>query len=282
MREEQRETKLLLWRRENEKATLSCTVHRVPAPSCDAQSDFEGAWKVDLTKSGMPDKADVFLLQNGTYQCKTCVPPINVKADGEDHAISGNPYYDAVAVKILDDRSIETTEKKNGRIVATSKMVVSADGNTAAFEFTDSCKNTPEPVVGKRIMTRVAKTKRPPAASHVISGSWRTSKMESLSDNALAFTFKVEGDSLNMTNPTGQTYTAKLDGTDAPYKGDPGINSVSTLRLGKDTFMETGKRDGKTITTKRFMVTPGDGKTMTVIVGDALTGGATVLTAVKQ
>jgi hypothetical protein len=106
--------------------------------------------------------------------------------------------------------------------------------------------------------------------------------MESLSDNALTFTFKADGDSLNMTNPSGQTYTAKLDGTDAPYKGDPGINSVSILRLGKDTFMETDKRDGKTITSKRFMVTPVYGKTMTVIVGDDLTAAATVLAAVKQ
>jgi hypothetical protein len=247
-----------------------------------AQSDFDGTWKVDLTKSTMSDKPDVLLLQNGTYQCKTCVPPINVKADGEDHGVAGNPYYDAVAVKILDDHSVDTSEKKNGRVVATSRMVVSADGSTATFEFTDNSKSTAEPVVGKGIMTRVAKTKRAPTGSHVISGSWRMSKMESLSDNALTFTFKADGDSLVMTNLTGQSYTAKLDGTDAPYKGDPGINSVSILRLGKDTFMETEKRDGKTITTKRFMVTPGDGKTMTVIVGDALTGAATVLTAVKQ
>jgi hypothetical protein len=247
-----------------------------------AQSDFDGTWKVDLTKSTMPDKPHVFLLQNGTYQCNTCVPPINLKADGQDHGVAGSPYYDAVAVKVLDDRSIEITKKKNGRVVATSKMVVSADGSTATFEFTDSTKTAPEPVVGKGVMTRVAKTKRPPTGSHVISGSWRTSKMETLSDNALAFTFKADGDSLNMSNPMGQSFTAKLDGTDAPYKGDPGINSVSILRLGKDTFMETDKHDGKTITTKRFMVTPSDGKTMTVIVGDALTGSATVLAAIKQ
>jgi len=247
-----------------------------------AQSDFDGTWKIDLTKSTMPDKADVLLLQNGTYQCKTCVPPINVKADGEDHGISGNPHYDAIAVKVLDDHSVETTEKRNGKVVSTSKVVVSADGNTATFEFTDSTKSTPAPVVGKGVMTRVAKTKRPPTGTHVISGSWRTSKMESLSDNALTFTFKADGENLNMTNPMGQSYTAKLDGTDAPYKGDPGINSVSILRLGKDTFMETDKRDGKAITTKRFMVTPVDGKTMTVIVGDDLTGAATVLAAAKQ
>jgi hypothetical protein len=44
----------------------------------------------------MPDKADVLLLQNGTYQCKSCVRSVNAKADGEDHGISGNPYYNAL------------------------------------------------------------------------------------------------------------------------------------------------------------------------------------------
>jgi len=39
-------------------------------------------------ESGMPDKADVLLLQNGTYQCKACVRSINAKADGEDHGFS--------------------------------------------------------------------------------------------------------------------------------------------------------------------------------------------------
>lgn len=82
-----------------------------------AQSDFDGTWKVDLTKSTMPEKHDVFLLQNGTYKCKTCVPPINVKADGEDHGVPGSPYYDTVALKVLDDHSVETIEKKNGNVV---------------------------------------------------------------------------------------------------------------------------------------------------------------------
>jgi len=39
-----------------------------------AQSDFDGTWKVDLNKAVMPNEPDVFLLQNGIYQCKTCVP----------------------------------------------------------------------------------------------------------------------------------------------------------------------------------------------------------------
>ena len=46
-----------------------------------------------------------------------------------------------------------------------------------------------------------------------------------------------------MTSATGQSYNAKLDGTDTPFKGDPGVTSVSVKKLGKDTLEETRKRD---------------------------------------
>jgi hypothetical protein len=246
-----------------------------------AQSDFDGTWKIDLNKAVMPNEPDIFLLQNGMYQCKTCVPTISIKADGEDQTIAGNPYYDKISIKVLDDRSIERIEKKNGKTVATSKMKVSPDGSTATFEFTDSSNTNGDPVTGKGNMTRVAKSKHP-AGSHAISGSWRASKLESVSDNALTFMFKVDGDSLNMTSSTGQSYTAKLDGTEAPYKGDPGINAVSVLRLGKDTFVETDKRDGKAIKVKRVMVAADNGKTMNMIVTDNLRGTAVVFVADKQ
>jgi hypothetical protein len=58
----------------------------VSVPSI-AQSAFDGTWKFNLNDAQFPKKPDVFLLQNGTYQCKTCVPAIDVKADGEDHAV---------------------------------------------------------------------------------------------------------------------------------------------------------------------------------------------------
>lgn len=248
-----------------------------------AQSEFDGTWRVDLNRITMPTEPDVFLLKDGSYQRKTCVPKLVVKADGADQKVTGNPDYDTISIKVLDDRSIEKTEKKNGRTVTTSRMTVSPDGSTATLEFTDSGNTSGAPIVGKATMIRVPKAKRPPAGSHAISGTWRTSKLESLSDAALLFTFKVEGDSLGMSNPTGQSYTAKLDGTEAPYKGDAGINSVSVMRLGKYTFEETDKRDGKVVKTKRVMlVTPGDGKTMDMIVTDNIRGTSTLLVATKQ
>src|ERR1035441_2650251 len=51
-----------------------------------AQSVFDGTWKVDLKTAKFPTKPDVYLLQDGMYHCKTCVPSVDVKADrSEEH-----------------------------------------------------------------------------------------------------------------------------------------------------------------------------------------------------
>ena len=243
-----------------------------------AQSAFDGTWKIDLNKAQLPTKPDVYLLQDGMYHCKTCVPPVDIKADGQDQKVSGHPYYDTMSIKVVDDRTIEETDKKVGKTVLTSRTVVWPDGSTLTFTFTDSSATNSAPVTGKGEATRVAKG---PAGSHAISGSWRTTKFESVSDNGLTFTYKVEGDSMTMTTQTGQTYTAKLDGTEAPYKGDPGTTSVSVKRLGKNTMEETDKRDGKVIAVLRLTVAS-SGKTMTVAVNDKLHGTTSQFVVEKQ
>jgi hypothetical protein len=243
-----------------------------------AQSAFDGTWKFDLNKAEFPTKPDVFLLQDGMYHCKTCVPTIDVKADGQDQTVSGHPYYDAVNIKIVDDRTVVETDKKAGRTVSTSRMTVSPDGSTATFVFTDSSNTNGAPVTGKGESVRVAKG---PAGSHATSGSWRFKKAESASDNGLLETFKVEAGSLVMTTPTGQGYNAKLDGTEAPYKGDPGTTSVSVKQIGKNIIDETDKRDGKVISVTRMTVAP-DGKTITFAVSDKLHGTTSQFVAEKQ
>jgi hypothetical protein len=243
-----------------------------------AQNVIDGTWKFDLSTAQLPKKPDVFLLQGGVYQCKTCVPPVDVKADGQDQKVTGNPYYDTVSITVVDDRTIEETDKKGPKTVVTSKSTVSPDGNTLTVVFTDSSATNADPVTGKGEATRVTKG---PAGAHAISGSWQTAKLENLSANALLVTYQVNGDTLTMSNPTGQAYTAKLDGTDAPYKGDPGTTSVSVKQMGKNTIEETDKRDGKVISVARITVAP-DGKSMTVAVTDKLRGTTSQFVAEKQ
>ncbi|NYF53674.1 hypothetical protein [Tunturiibacter gelidoferens] len=248
-------------------------------PMLAAQSAFDGTWKIDMNTADFPKKPDVFLLQNGTYECKTCTPPYSIKADGTDQPVTGHPYYDSVAIKVVSDHEIEETDKKGGKVVTTSTATVSPDGNTMRFTFSDSSNtNGGPPVTGKGEATLVVKD---PAGSNAISGSWRTTKIEGLSDNATVWTYKVSGDEITMTTLTGQTYTAKLNGADVPMKGDPGVTSVSVKMLGKDTLEETDKRDGKVIGVFKMTVA-NDGKTAKAIFDDKLQNRTTTSDATKQ
>ena len=243
-----------------------------------AQSVFNGTWKVDMNKVDLPKKPDVYVLQNGMYACKTCVPPYNIKADGTDQPVTGHPYVDSIAIKVVSDHEIQETDKKGGKVVGTSTSTVSADGKTIAFTFKDSSDtNGGPPITGKGEAMRVAAG---PAGSHAISGSWRTSKLESLSDNAIVWTYKVSNNEVTMTTPTGQSYTAKMNGPDAPMKGDPGITSVSVKTMG-NTYEETDKRDGKVISVFKLTVAA-DGKTAKATAEDTLQNKTTGFDAVKQ
>ena len=241
-------------------------------------SVFNGTWKVNLNSAKFPEKPDEYLLKDGIYQCKTCAPPIEVEADGQDHKVTGYPYFDTYSVKVVDDRTIETTDKKDGKTVATSKVWVSPDGNTLMFEFSDSSGTNADAATWKGQSMRVAKG---PAGSHAISGLWRASKIDSASDNGLAFTLNVTGDTLEMTSPTGQSYRAKLDGTDAPYLGDPGTTSVSVKKKGPNTLEETDKRNG-TVIGVTVMTVSANGKTMKIANEDKLHGTNSEIEASKQ
>lgn len=243
-----------------------------------AQSAFDGTWKIDTNKVQMSKKPDVIVLQNGMYECKTCAPPIKVKADGTEQKVTGHPYYDTMVVQVVDEHTVKETEKKGGKVVASSTTTVSADGKAAHFEFTDSSNTSSDPVTGKGDMKQVAQG---PAGAHAISGSWVTSDIAGFSDNGLLFTYKEDGGKLGMTTPTGQSYQARTDGSEAPYKGDPGITTVKVKQVGKNSLVETDLRDGKVIAVVKSTLSA-DGKSMEMVYDDKLQGRTTSYTAFKQ
>ena len=83
-----------------------------------------------------------------------------------------------------------------------------------------------------------------------------------------------------MTSKTGQSYTAKLDGTEAPMKGDPGVTSVSVKMMGKNTLVETDKRGDKVISVTTLTVSP-DGKSGKAVAEDKLANRTTTYSVVK-
>jgi hypothetical protein len=250
----------------------------LPALAWAAESPFTGTWKVDLGKVQLPEKPDTWVLQNGRYQCTTCVPTIDVKADGTDQAVTGSKYFDTMAVKVVDDKAIELTTKKAGRVTGMEKRVLSADGKTVTLDYTGHPEGSQQPVIVTGTMTRVAPG---PAGSHAASGSWRTTKFDKASDNALLVTFTGSAEGLMMTAPTGESYDAKFDGKDYAVKGDPGGSVVSLKKVDDHTIVETTKRDGKIVSITSLTVSA-DGKSLTAKSEDKERGTTSTWVATKQ
>ena len=242
---------------------LSATL--LPAQAL-ADSPFDGTWKVDLSGGSLPRDPVRFLVRDGMFTCRTCGPEYTIKADGTDQPVRGHRDYDTVAIKLVDDHTIQETDKLNGRTVTTSTMTVAPDGKTARFEFRAGSSNSKAgPVTGSGTERLVAAG---PSGSHVASGSWVIASMHSFSENGLAVTYRTEGDKLTMTTRTGQSYTARTDGTVAPFKGDPGITSVS-VRLTTRTLYESDMRNGRVIGSFRGTLNE-SGDTMSVSYYDYL------------
>jgi hypothetical protein len=240
------------------------------------QTAFDGTWRLDLSKAQLPKKPDEYLLHNGSYQCESCVPPYTVKADGQDQKVTGQPYFDTVSVRVVNDKSVEFIQKKGGKTVGTDKATVDSTGNRLTDEFTWQPEASSKQQSGKAVSTRVSKG---PAGSHAVSGSWRGEKIAELSQDAMTVTYKTSPNGISMKFATGESYDAKFDGKDYPYKGDPGTTSVSVKKIDANTLEETDKRDGKIISVARIAVS---GKTMKIDVDDKLHGTTSSYVAEKQ
>ena len=164
---------------------LLAMVLLVPA-TLFAQSVFDGTWRTNLKSTEYLGKED-FSLQNGVYRCRTCVPKIDVKADGQDYKVSGSPYFDTINVRAVGDRSVEIVSKKSGKVSGTTKMTASEDGKTSRTEFTFVTEGG-QNGGGKYTSSRVGSA---PEGASKISGVWQPGQLESASESMVLVTYKA-------------------------------------------------------------------------------------------
>ena len=81
------------------------------------------------------------------------------------------------------------------------------------------------------------------------------------SKDAITQTLKLEGGMLTMSTPTGQSYSVKVGGPPAPFRGDPTIALVKVVQAGPRELVETDMRDGKAVS-ELHMTVSADGKTL--------------------
>jgi hypothetical protein len=241
-----------------------------------AQSPFDGTWKTNMAATKFSPKPNVFYLSQGWYHCVSCSPVVDVAANGEDQAVTGQAY-DSVSVKEVDPKTIAVTTKKDGKLLSEQTRTVSADGKTLTVKTTSHPLNSDTPITATATGKLVGVA---PAGVHATSGQWKIEKVEQ-SDNGLLTTYKRNGDELSMSTPTGESYTAKLDGNDYPVKGTPGHDMVSLKKIDAHTIEETDKRKGTVIEVDKMTVSP-NGKTMTIVANNKLTDRTSTFVASKQ
>lgn len=241
-----------------------------------AQTPFDGTWKTNMAQSKLSQEPYVFSVNNGMYDCESCVPKINVKADGQDQPVAGQTY-DTIAVQVLDANTIHLTGKKAGKTEFEATRTASQDGKMLTASRTDYPADGSQPFKVEVKWTRVSKG---PAGSNATSGSWR---IENVNEDAAALTstWKSVGDGLSISTPTGFGWEAKLDGKDCPVKGTYANETVSLKRLGDRSIEVTYKREGKIVTVEKITVSP-DGKKRTTVADNKLTGRVSTFTDEKQ
>jgi hypothetical protein len=238
------------------------------AISALGQSAFNGTWRAN-NQSMEYQGSNQYSLQNGIWRCDTCVPKIAIKADGRDHRVNsslyyGAPYADMERVREVNDHSVEITDKIGEKVVATNKLTTSDDGKTLTTDWKHISENGKESG-GKFDSDRVGGV---PAGANKVSGAWRP-VITNTSEDVITVTYKVTEDGVAMSDPTGDSFTARFDGKEYPYKGDPGITGVSLKKIDENTIEETDIHNGNVITVARMTVDR-DGKMMKVTVEDKL------------
>ena len=239
-----------------------------------AQSPFDGTWHTNLAQTKFSPKPNVFYISQGWYHCVSCNPAFDAQADGEDHPVSGQTY-DAINVKVVDPNTITVITKKAGKVTAEQTRTVSADGKTLTVKVTAHPMNSDQPITAE---TTAKRTGVPPAGVHATSGEWQIQKVNE-SENGVTTTYKTTGDELTMTEPTGASYTAKLDGNDYPYKGSYSYDTVSLKKIDAHTIEETCKRGGNVVEVSKMTVA---GNKMTIVADNKVTGRTQTYVAEKK
>lgn len=138
---------------------------------------------------------------------------------------------------------------------------ISPDDNTAKEESIGYPESGAQPVTATVILKGVG---TPLPGMHAASGSWVIEQLGNLSANGSTVAFDQTANGLKMTDPTGEHFDAKLDGTEFPYSGSHNTDKVTLKRMGGQGIQETDMLGGKVVATFQMTVSP-DGRTLTMV-----------------
>jgi hypothetical protein len=115
-----------------------------------AQSPQMGTWKLDEAKSqipaGFPKNSTVIYAADGdnvkvaTDGTDRDGKPMHTdwtgKFDGKEYPLTGDSSADSRSYKMINEHTLELTNKKSGKVTTSARVVVSKDGKTRTLHMT--------------------------------------------------------------------------------------------------------------------------------------------------
>ena len=242
-----------------------------------AESPFDGTWKARTDSMKSAGRPEQFQIKDGTYSCSTCIPAYHVAADGAYHKVAGKDYWDEVAVKVVDDHRVDYSYRKAGKVVSSNRETGSADGGTLTMTAHNTNNGGGVPIDSVNSAKRVG---APMSGAHLTSGSWQIAPASQVSDAALTMTIRVDGKTLHMTSPLGETLDAPIGGGYTLNVGDPGRTMTKVEQPDARTLKMTDRRGGMGGRVATYRVAR-DGTTLNGQSLDSRTGRTNTFTASK-
>jgi hypothetical protein len=96
---------------------------------------ISGSWQTEKMANMSSNGITVTLQStpNGLKMSDNNGQSYDVKFDGKDYPIQGDPGNTMISLKKVDANTLEETDKRNGKIVATARITVSADGKKTTY-----------------------------------------------------------------------------------------------------------------------------------------------------
>jgi hypothetical protein len=258
-----------------------------------ADRPFDATWvtQPERTTFDAGMRAPTFDLDRGVFRRSDCrLGAIEVPADGKEHEIKDQPLFDAMAVRVVDDKHVEIVEQNAAKKVWSGRYTLSADARALQLDYEDD--RATQPVTGSLTYAREGDVLKGP---HLLSGIWRPTKLTSLSASGQTLTILTR--SQNATQPVaagpdpnmsfhlvagdGRSADGRLDAHPYPLNGSQPGSSVVLSRLWANTLQINRSVNGELVEMSRATVSD-DGQTMTLAQVDWVCQAKTIYTLQKK
>ena len=223
-----------------------------------ATGDFQaflGTWELDAVRTKLGSSTFSYEQAGDSIRATNPSGSYTFKIDGNEYK-TASPT-DVISWKQVDENTLETTVKRNGKLQSTSTRVFSPDKKT----ITITTK-----VMGENPATLTSKMERqtPPTSGHPLIGTWKQQPALQPGQTArMTYTAAPGGLHVKYEAPIQQEYTLTFDGQAHAIDSGSGPSAdLIARKINERTIEENWTAQGKAFTTSTITVSA-DGQELT-------------------